>query len=198
MSEMIIEQLNEEIAKTLKTQTEYDRLTAVAQKEYDKAAKAAGRKPKDEELAAAAERIHNKLMRAINGGTACSSRLVDLRHPSELERRLHKVAKRDESLSKLRERKAAQQEQGGVGARPAKKVSGLPRDQGFPPIYLAENGKFQPGQDSRAKSDLCNSVLGIKTPEMKHQFKKQEALRLLELRDWMGYLDRKRKAKGGK
>lgn len=43
----------------------------------------------------------------------------------------------------------------------AKKVTIDPRSQGIPDVYLSENGKFKPGFDAKAKSDLVNSALDV-------------------------------------
>ena len=71
------------------------------------------------------------------------------------------------------------------------------KQQGVPDEYLNEKGNFRVGQDARCKSDLVSSALGIKDPKMLHTFTPDEAEKLLKIRDWTHYLDRKREIIAG-
>lgn len=73
-----------------------------------------------------------------------------------------------------------------------------PKEQGFPEVYLAETGKFKPGYDAKAKSDLVASALGLSKPDKLHRFTKEKAQELISLRGWDGYLERKRKIMASK
>lgn len=66
------------------------------------------------------------------------------------------------------------------------------REQGFPEVYLGENGNFRPGLDASAKSDLVESYLGGKGK--RHTFTKEEAKRLLDLRGWFPYVAKRQAA----
>lgn len=79
------------------------------------------------------------------------------------------------------------------------------KDQGFPSVYLADNGNFKPGLDASAKSDLVASYLGGKGK--RHTFSKEEAKKLLDLRGWFPFVakreasieaEKARKAKAAK
>jgi hypothetical protein len=66
------------------------------------------------------------------------------------------------------------------------------RDQDVPEIYLNENGKFGQGMSSVYRYDLVNSALGIKSPDAKMTFPRQEALKRLKQRNWMKFYWAKR------
>lgn len=64
-----------------------------------------------------------------------------------------------------------------------------PKQQGFPAVYLNEDGSkfFPPGADARAKSDLIHAFHGWDNPHAKHQFTQEEAAKLLAARGWNGH-----------
>jgi hypothetical protein len=61
-------------------------------------------------------------------------------------------------------------------------------DQGFPPVYIGQGGKFKPGRDARAKADLFAAVLGVENKGRLHTFTKAEADKLIKARGWQGLL----------
>jgi hypothetical protein len=60
------------------------------------------------------------------------------------------------------------------------------QEQGFPAVYLGEGGKFKPGHDMRAKSDLIGAILGTDAPGRLHVFTKADAEKLVKARGWEG------------
>ncbi len=75
-------------------------------------------------------------------------------------------------------------------ARMAKKETA--KDQGVPEIYLAESGNFKPGLDARYKSDLINSALGEKGKGQLAEFDAKDAIKRLQQRNWISFLERKK------
>lgn len=128
------------------------------------------------------QRLHRRLVTAINRGVAISERLQVLHSAGEIERRVSNRLAQKKRINALRER-----------SNMAKETA---RDQGVPDEYLNEAGNFRIGMDARLKSDLVNSAVGAITKEKPgnslHVFTEKQATELLQKRDWMGFLDRKR------
>lgn len=184
--------LSEELTAAMKDRDKYDTqahdLQAATDKAADKAEKA--RNPERREaLRAEADLLHRQLMRAIHAGTILSERIKVLRSPEELERRVY------ENLGQ-----SGPTPTPGEGTPRPNKPSA--RSQGVPEVYLSDTGTFRVGMDARLKSDLVSSALGLitkrKPGESLQVFTVDEALRLLEARDWMGYLDKKAEKLGMK
>jgi len=74
------------------------------------------------------------------------------------------------------------------------------REQGVPEIYLGESGNYKPGMDARHKSDLINRVLGIENKKslLPKDITAEQALEMLQLRGWVGFLERKREINAAK
>lgn len=73
------------------------------------------------------------------------------------------------------------------------------RERGVPEIYLGENGNFRPGMDARYKSDLICSALSLPAPDAKMPFDPEDAVKRLDERGWLGFLETKRaRVEGGK
>lgn len=90
--------------------------------------------------------------------------------------------------------KAQDKERVQTMAAEAKAAKQTARDQGFPDVYLSEGGNFKPGKDARAKSDLIKSALGITDDSMEHKFTVDEAMALLQARNWVPFLTAKKES----
>jgi hypothetical protein len=185
--EVLIEgTIHKEIEALRQNQRIFDDKAFELQAEYDKLAAKADRTGNPADVKAA-EAVNNQLMGYISAGTVASEKIQTLSHPSELERRVNERLAKTKRIGALRERST-------------KMADGTPKetakDQGFPEVYLNENGGFKIGADARAKSDLVASVLGLITKDnmgdAKHLFTPAEAEKLLAKRGWTGFLDRKR------
>lgn len=129
----------------------------------------------------AADKTREQLAQVELHSAALDERLQQLRQPSEFEAR---VAKAEQD----RTRKPST---GGYRKMPKENA----KDQGFPDVYLAENGNFRTGMDARAKSDLINSALGLITKENPgaalYVFEEDEAMELIKKREWESFYERK-------
>lgn len=175
----IEQQLHEEIERNQARLEQSDREMFALRDEQDALDKKADKTGKPEDIEAA-EKGHVKLLKAINAGTAISMKLRELRDPAELERRINNKTHTDERIKKMTET--------------AKKTSKpTAKDQGFPAVYLADNGNFKPGYDASAKSDLIAAVLGLDQSKCRHKFTAAEAQKLIEARGWQGFVATKRR-----
>jgi hypothetical protein len=169
-------EISADIAETLARQKEIDDQAFDLTGERDTLEK---RDPDDPQVG----KLTRQIVLLIERGTALSERLQALRSPGEHERRVNERLVKQASLRRLTDRRNT------VAKETAK-------DQGFPDAYLNEKGGFKIGMDARAKSDLVLSALGQITKENPgnslHVFSEKEATALLQKRDWMGFLERKR------
>jgi hypothetical protein len=146
--------------------------------------KAEKREPTEEELAHLAS-LSDRILAAVNAGTNMSDRINQLRSPGEHERRTNDKLANIQSVRRLR-----------MAENEEKQKKPTPADQGVPAQYLNEAGtSFKIGMDARLKSDLVSSITGEITTENPgaslHVFSEAEARKILEARDWMGFLERK-------
>lgn len=185
---VVQEKIDFEIAVQMDRIAEQELLLPEAQGEYDAAwdewlvdAKA---HPDDDPPAEIENRVDGA-SRRIHGIYAnistAKANIKRLQNPAELQRRMQTT----ERLIALRERSNMSED--GKTKKPTAK------DQGVPSEYLnPDTGNFRIGMDARLKSDLVNSALGIESAEALHTFSEKEALKLLETRGWMRFLDRKK------
>jgi len=128
----------------------------------------------------AALRAHDRLIALLSRGTALNFKLTELRSPAEFERRVAAQTYKTERITKM--------------ATTAKKGKTNAKDQGFPEVYLGENGNFRPGMDARAKSDLVDAVLGLEpSAAALHAFTEEEAKGLIASRGWQSFVAAKKK-----
>lgn len=151
----------------------------------DRANAAQGKADKLKAKVAAADKrevelSHRSLVRHLDRGTALSERLQLLRSEGELDRRVAAKLATTERIGKLTD-----------AVKDKKPTKATAKSQGFPEVYLAENGNFKPGYDARAKSDLINAVLGIDDGKALHKFSVALAQKLIDARDWGSFLERK-------
>lgn len=175
-------ELDAEIINLVKSQKVHDASAFDSQKKHD----ALGKKKKRTEVQdTELEKLHGNVMKSLNAGLAIAQRLKELKSPGEYERRVERARRKINDQQTQKERRS----QPKPGA--PKKLSA--KEQGIPDVYLAESGNFKAGYDSKLKADLVASALKIRRSEALHKFAPLEAIRILELRDWMKYLNRKKK-----
>ena len=120
------------------------------------------------------EKAHKLIQKCEANLLAANRQLKKVNDPVEIERRMMTTA-RLTTLKRQINRKTA-------------------RDQGFPEVYLGETGNFKPGLDATAKSDLTHAYLGLVRPNALATFTPEEAMKLLQARGWMGYVEQKQKS----
>jgi hypothetical protein len=131
-------------------------------------------------VTAESDRCSRQIMALLEQRKSAAQKLDQLRNPAELERRMQDVdasARQIERIKTMADKKAPKQ---------------TARDLGTPEVYLSESGNFRPGMDARYKSDLVNSALGIKDKKALMTFEVKDALERLQVRNWVGFLTRKR------
>lgn len=122
---------------------------------------------------AEAEKAHRAYTGLLDSIAYHRDRLKRLHEPQEITKRVEQRLR----LNNLKEREMAKKE--------------TAKDQGFPDVYLGENGNFKPGMDARAKSDLVSAFLGQESKGALAEFTKAQAKKLLEKRDWMVWVEKR-------
>jgi len=176
----IEQELHDEIETVERKLADIDRRTGPLQDDVYEAENQAEKSGKQEDQARAT-RMHDRLIDLIQAGTNTSLRLQILRQPEELERRIMQASSTWERIGKMTETQTEK--------KPPKPTA---KDQGFPDYYLSDNGNFYPGGDARAKSDLIACVLGIDSKDSIYKGTAAEAQKLIDVRGWGDFLERKR------
>lgn len=134
----------------------------------------------DLKMDAARKRLEN-----VEGALRTARRkLEDLNDPRQIEKRAEQRAR----LTNLKERRMAEK----------KTSKSTAKDQGFPSVYLADNGNFKVGMDAAAKGDMVSALVGQKKKDARYDFTTPEGLKLaqklIDARGWQGFVT-KRQAK---
>jgi len=153
--------------------------------------------PKLIEAAEAADKTYHQADKTLDGLRAALAhnrkRLEVLENPDdEIERRAADKERLAYLRARTREQRKEQRDQ--MGHKPKVVVPKVTaKEQGFPDVYLGPTGNFVPGADATAKHDLVVAVLGIKEP-VKHKFQKATAQKLLKVRGWEQFVEKRRKS----
>ena len=116
-------------------------------------------------------------------------------HLKEVKRQIEKdkAAQRKQALALANQVNRENANIKGAGMADKKTPKPTALEQGFPAIYLANDGagpNFKPGGDAQAKSDLVNTMIDRDLDKRRHAFTKAEAQKLITARGWESHVEK--------
>lgn len=134
----------------------------------------------DESAGQRYEQAFTREMSVLDAIKKNERRIKELRSPDEFDSRMEQHINAKGGIRKMTEQ----------ATKPKKQTA---RDRGVPEVYLnEETGNFKVGADARYKSDLVTSALEQEDDSRLMTFDPKDAVKRLQERGWMTFLDRKK------